>query len=125
LCVDEFAFIGGNAVGSWSLALRDQDHVLSAAPEEVLDKPNVEQIAQVQDEERSVQVGPGLGDRVGGAELLRLGHVRDAGVERLAVLEMGLDPFAPIPDDDDEISHPVLDEGMYGRLEERSVPDGD
>src|SRR5438132_1295871 len=101
------------------------DRGLSAAPEEVLDEPPVDEVAPVQDEERSVQVGPGLGDGVGGAQLLRLRYVRDAGVERLAVLEMGLDSLAPISDDEDEVPHPVLDEGLDRGLEERSVADGD
>src|SRR5438552_3292266 len=118
-------FDRGDAVGSRPLTLRDQDRGLSAAPEEVLDEPPVDELAPVQDEERSVQGGPGPGDGVGGAQLLRLRYVRDAGVERLAVLEMGLDSLAPISDDEDEVPHPVLDEGLDRGLEERSVADGD
>src|SRR5205823_6094636 len=85
----------------------------------------LDHVAPVQDEERALEVGPGLRHAVRRAELLLLRDVRDAGVERLSVLEVGLNPLAPITDDENQVPYPVLDQGLDDGLEERPVPDRD
>ncbi|TLZ88535.1 MAG: hypothetical protein E6K00_03225 [Methanobacteriota archaeon] len=114
-----------DSVAPRPFALCDQDRRLPVASEQVLDETAVDHVAPVQDEERALEVGPGLRHAVRRAELLLLRDVRDAGVERLSVLEMRLDSLAPITDDEDQIPYAVFDQGLDGGLEEGPISDRD
>src|SRR5207247_595614 len=116
---------GDDAVASGPLALRDDHRRLVADRQKVLDETTVDHVAPVEDEERLLEVRPGLLHRMGGPKLFRLRDVRDACAERLAVLEVSLDSLASIADDEHEVVDTVLDERLDDVFEEGSVPDGD
>src|SRR6266581_1682911 len=74
---------------------------------------------------RFEMISAGFPDRVGRSELLRLRDVGDVGSERLPVLEVRLDALPTIADDEDEVPHAVLGEGLDDVLQEGAVPHGD
>src|SRR6267143_6053922 len=111
-----------DAVAAGPLALCNDDPWLVAGRQKVLDEATVDHIAPVEDEERLLEVRPGLLHRMGGPELFRLRDVRDVSVERLAVLEVSLDSLAAIADDEYEVADTVLNERLDHVFEEGSVP---
>src|SRR5437899_8268219 len=107
------------------LALRDEHGRFRGGGEEVLDETRVDHVAAIEDDERILEMPAGFPDRVGRSELFRLRDVGDVGSERLPVLEVRLDALPTVSDDEDEVPHAVLGEGLDDVLQEGPVPHGD
>src|SRR2546426_750716 len=122
---EHFAAGRDDAITLRPFALRDEHRGFRRRGEEVFDEPPVDHVAPVEDDERVLEVSAGFPDCMGGSELFRLCDVSNVGPERLPVLEVRLDPLPPIPDNEDQVAHAVLGEGLHDVLQEGAVPHGD
>src|SRR3989475_783782 len=120
-----FAADRDDAITLGSFALGDEHRGFRRRGEEVFDEPLVDHVAPVEDDERVLEVSAGFPYCMGGPELFRLCDVSDVGHERLPVLEVRLDPLPPIPDNEDQVAHPVVGEGLHDVFQEGAVPHGD